>query len=152
MVRLNLGSGDKVIEGYENLDGAEGDEIYPLAYSQVDVIRASHILEHFGRIESVEVLKDWVSSLKDGGLIKIAVPDFPVLLDMCTTHPVVAENMEAFIMGGQIDGRDYHKSIWDRNKLSAIMGEIGLKDIKEWTSEIDDCASYPFSLNLQGRK
>jgi len=47
--RLNLGAGDKPLDGYINLDRKTGQECFPLAYDDgsVDVIRASHILEHF---------------------------------------------------------------------------------------------------------
>jgi len=29
-MRLNLGSGDQLLEGFENLDGKRGDSLYPL--------------------------------------------------------------------------------------------------------------------------
>lgn len=150
MLKLNLGAGNQPLEGYVNLDGKEGDEIFPLRYSDVDEIRASHVLEHFGQEESVDVIFDWVSCLKPGGVLKIAVPDF----DDLVRRMRLGESLpyEAIIMGGQVDERDYHKSLWTNDKLRTIMAGADLTDIQTWQSEIQDCASYPFSLNLQGRK
>jgi len=55
-------------------------------------------------------------------------------------------------MGGQSDENDYHKSIWNLDKLRFLLEHIGLTKIQTWQSEIMDCASLPFSLNLQGVK
>lgn len=149
-MKLNLGAGARPIEGYENLDGNKGDVIFPLQYSEVDEIRASHVLEHFGHLESVDVLANWISALKVGGILKIAVPDFDDLMRRRAlgNQPY---DYEAIIMGGQVDEYDYHKSIWNLDKLRYLMTELGLVDIQTWQSETNDCASYPFSLNLQGR-
>jgi predicted SAM-dependent methyltransferase len=78
MLKLNLGSGQFKIKGYENIDKMYGTDAYPLQYDlgEVDEIRASHILEHFGKHEVLNVLKNWVDKLRPGGVLKIAVPDF----------------------------------------------------------------------------
>ena len=149
-MKLNLGAGSQPIDGYINLDGATGDTIYPLGMKNVDGIRASHVLEHFGHTESVKVLKNWIESLKSGGTLKIAVPDFD---DLCRRRALgEVMDYECVIMGGQVDERDYHKSVWNYDKLHYLMSSLGLTDIKTWQSEIRDCAAYPFSLNLEGRK
>jgi len=130
------------------LDGKDGDCIYPLSFTNVSEIRCSHVLEHYGREESFDVLQQWVSCLKIGGILKIAVPDFSDLM----RRKALGENLpfEDIIMGGQVDASDYHKSLWDLDKLRTLMGYCGLTDIQSWHSTIRDCASYPFSLNLQG--
>jgi len=149
-MKLNLGSGAYQIAGYENLDGKYGNSVYPLEYREVDEIRSSHLLEHFSQDESIEVLGHWVDCLKVGGVLKIAVPDFDDLIRRKNLGEQL--NFEGIIMGGQTDELDYHKSIWNLGKLRFIMENLGLVDIQTWQSEIPDCASYNFSLNLQGRK
>lgn len=151
-LRLNLGCGKFPLDGYVNLDAQFGDQIYPLTLGPADEIRASHVLEHFGHGEAPIILRNWVSRLKDGGILKIAVPCFYTLLKMSKEHRIINENLEFFIMGGQIDGNDYHKSLWNGKKLHTLMEMAGLSNITTWTSEIQDCASYQFSLNLQGVK
>lgn len=151
-MKLNLGSGNCPIDGYINLDGFKKDSIFPLLYDigTISEIRASHILEHFGHTESIEVLADWIGRLKLGGVLKIAVPDFDDLIRRYNLGEKL--NFEGIIMGGQTDELDYHKSIWTTSKLRMIMERFGLKNIQTWQSEIIDCASYPFSLNLMGVK
>lgn len=149
-MKLNLGSGSCPIEGFINLDGKLGSCIYPLYRKNATEIRASHVLEHFGHVESVEVLGQWISCLKSGGVLKIAVPDFDDLIRRYNLGEQL--NFEGIIMGGQTDELDYHKSIWTASKLRMIMEGYGLIDVQTWQSEIADCASYPFSLNLMGVK
>lgn len=153
-MKLNLGSGSCPIEGYVNLDANNRDSIYPILLKYkpepVTEIRASHILEHFGHTESISVLAHWIDYLDSGGVLKIAVPDFDDLIRRYNLGEQL--NFEGIIMGGQVDELDYHKSIWTASKLRMIMEGFGLKDVQTWQSEIADCASYPFSLNLMGVK
>jgi len=150
-MKLNLGGGNQKIPGFVNIDRLNGQEAYPLpAYADgsVDEIRASHILEHFGHREVPEVLKEWVRVLKPGGVLKIAVPDFDYLVQ----HRHDELPLESYLMGGQSDSNDYHKSIFSERKLRDLMRYVGLTDVTRWQSEIEDCASLPVSLNLQGVK
>ena len=78
-MKLNLGGGLQKIPGFTTLDRQTGQEVFPLpAYpdASVDEVRASHILEHFGHREAVDVLKEWVRVLRPGDVLRIAVPDF----------------------------------------------------------------------------
>lgn len=153
ILRLNLGGGDVPIPGYITIDRKNGQEVYPLPYpdDSVEAIRASHILEHFGHRESLDVLREWVRVLRPGGTLKIAVPDFEqaarLYLDRADGVPV-----QGYVMGGQIDADDFHRSIWDEDGLSAVMEHVGLMNVQRWQSDVEDCAALPISLNLQGEK
>jgi hypothetical protein len=151
-MKLNLGSGENPLEGYENLDRLNGQEVYPLNYepSICEEIRASHVLEHFPHNRVGRVIRDWVSALKDGGVLKIAVPNFAWIAQKYIDGDQV--EAQGFTMGGQMDENDYHKCIFDEGALAEEMKDAGLVDIKHWKSEIDDCASMEVSLNLQGTK
>lgn len=163
-IKLNLGSGDKPLDGYVNLDAKKGHEVYPLWHHYlladevvfsipdegVDEIRASHVLEHFPHNETQKVLADWVTHLKPGGVLKIAVPDFTQIAKAYLEGHAMAA--EGYIMGGQSDEYDYHKALFDEPGLRKMMAEAGLTDIQPWQSEIADCASLAISLNLMGTK
>lgn len=151
MKKLNLGCGKYEIPGYLNLDGAKGDVIYPLPYpdASVDEVRASHVLEHFPHAEIPAVLSDWVRVLKPGGKLQISVPDFEDIARRYLAGQQIP--VEGFVMGGQSDDRDYHKSIFDNESLTAVMRSVGLRDIVKWEGH-GDCSAYPISLNLQGTK
>lgn len=152
MIQLNLGAGQTVIEGFTPIDRALGSEVYPLDYEDgtVDVIRASHVLEHFSHTEVFTVLSHWFAKLKPGGVIQIAVPDFEwIAREYLKGTPI---NSQGYVMGGHIDANDMHGCLFDKELLAEAMGTVGLERIGPWKSEIADCAALPVSLNLQGFK
>lgn len=147
-LKLNIGAGVVDIPGFTPIDRKRGTEAYPLpqyADGSVAEIRASHILEHFPFCEVPNVLKEWVRVLKPGGLIRIAVPDIA---------KIKADDPKAafYLMGGQTDDNDYHRSAFTEASLRDGMARAGLVDIQAWEDAIKDCASLPISLNLQGTK
>ena len=148
-MKLNIGAGAAVIEGYTPIDRKLGSEAYPLDCTDgsVEAIRASHILEHFPQGETVNVLREWGRVLQPAGVLRVAVPD----LDKCIadrTNP----NWHRFVMGGQTDADDYHKALFTEPMLREAMTQAGFVDIAPWESDNTDCASMPISLNLAGRK
>jgi predicted SAM-dependent methyltransferase len=169
-VKLNLGAGTMAevnaaleAQGYQNLDIKTGQPGYPLpdvATDSVDEVRASHLLEHFSEAEAPKVVDEWVRVLKRGGLLRIAVPDFEwVAREYFRTERMAEGKVEltqalfrAFIVGGQVDEYDSHKSAWTPAKLRQLMESAGLEGIETWTSSVQDCAALPVSLNLQGHK
>ncbi len=151
-MKLNLGGGLQKIPGFVTVDRVGGQEVFPLpdhADGSIEEVRASHILEHFGHREVVDVLKEWVRVLKPGGRLRIAVPDFDWIRQHVEDQSLP---LESYLMGGQTDENDYHKSVYTERKLRDLMRYVGLTDIARWESEIQDCAALPVSLNLQGVK
>ena len=76
-VRLNVGAGSVVIDGYTPLDIKTGTEAGRLPYQNetADEVYASHVLEHIARAETINTLREWVRVLKPGGILRVAVPD-----------------------------------------------------------------------------
>lgn len=165
-VKLNLGSADTVIPGYLAIDRKYGSEVYPLppevadpdrfkpnhrlTENSVDEIRASHILEHFSFADVPKVLAEWVRVLKPGGLIRVAVPDAARVF----TDEFRDDHMAlCYLMGGQIDADDYHRSAFTESMLRAAMEEAGLTKIEPWSDpKRIDTAMHPISLRLAGTK
>jgi hypothetical protein len=156
MLKLNLGSGPKPLhlKGYENIDLKDGKKAFPLAYDSetVDEIRASHLLEHFGKKEVPYVLKDWVDKLRPGGVLKIAVPDFDKIVSDYVGKKKHAAPVDSYLMGGQDDENDFHKTIFNKESLTIYMKSVGLTDIEHWEAEFTDCSNDSISLNLRGIK
>ena len=84
-MKLHLGCGNKRIEGFMNVDIRPGNnvdiidnisELNSVDNSSVELIYASHVLEHFGRHEYINVLERWYDLLKKGGKLRLSVPDF----------------------------------------------------------------------------
>lgn len=84
-MRLNVGCGDKLLEGYVNVDavsrlGREPDIVadiraIPLEDGCASEVLAVHVIEHFYRWEAPEVLAEWVRLLKPGGRLILECPD-----------------------------------------------------------------------------
>jgi SAM-dependent methyltransferase len=152
MIRLDLGAGEISPEGYTPMGHEHGSEIYPLAFADasIDVCRASHVLEHFPQSQAVEIVKEWARVLKPGGILRIAVPDFAKI----AKGYLEGQNQPTagWLMGGQLNPEDFHKSVFDRDQLRALLAAAGLVLLRPWQSEIEDCAAYDVSLNIEGTK
>lgn len=142
------------MKGYTDIDAKLGGAAYPLAYpdNAADEIYASHILEHFPQAEAAAVLKDWVRVLKPGCWLKIAVPDFTWIAKEYLEGNTQGLPLFGYLMGGQVDERDYHKAVFNEGTLRYLCEQAGLTSIQTWQSDVNDCASLPVSLNLMGQK
>jgi hypothetical protein len=156
-VKLLIGAGPTRVDGWTPIDRKLGTEAFPLpeeyAAGTVDEMRASHILEHFpftdrtGEPSVREVLLHWVDRLKAGGRLRIAVPDTDLILDM-RDDPLRLR----YLMGGQTDANDVHKSAFTESSLRELMEDCGLVQVTPWESDNTDTASHKVSLNLEGYK
>lgn len=151
-MKLDLGAGPISPEGYKPVGHEHGSEIYPLPYddNSVDIVRCSHCLEHFPQNKAVEIVREWARVLKPGGKLRIAVPDFGKIAQ----GYVDGQNQPTagWVMGGQLDTDDFHRSIFDREQLRGLFAAAGLVLLGPWQSEIEDCAAYDVSLNIEGTK
>jgi len=88
-------------------------------------VRASHILEHFGTNEVVEVVKIVWKLLEPGGRFTIFVPNF-----LWHVQLVVEDHEKEAIhyaFGGQLDEYDYHKTAFTPKLLQKLLEENGFK-------------------------
>lgn len=90
MTKLHLGCGQRYLEGYVNIDyplsehstqsvsvADELANILELRYaaSTIDEVRLHHVFEHVPRTQACALVAAWNSWLRDGGLVRIEVPD-----------------------------------------------------------------------------
>ena len=88
-MKLHLGCGERYLEGYTHIDLADFEHIdYKMPVdnlsifenNSIDEIYASHVIEYFDRDEVKLLLKEWNRVLIDGGILRIAVPNFENLI------------------------------------------------------------------------
>jgi predicted SAM-dependent methyltransferase len=153
-IRLNLGSGAAPLDGWINIDAKDGHWAFPLNVPDgvADEIRASHILEHFSHRLTRIVLKEWLRVLKPGGKLKIAVPDFDWIVKAYSNGRRSDPMLEYYLFGSHSDANDFHKALFNEDRLRSVLAEVGLVEIEQWQSDARDCSSYEVSLNLQGTK
>jgi len=87
MIKLNLGCGGNLLEGYLNVgfeDGRPDSDHYlnhdlsksiPADFCSVDVIYNCHFLEHLSYTDGIQFLKNSHVTMKDGAIMRILVPD-----------------------------------------------------------------------------
>ena len=136
---LHLGCGKTLLPGFINIDidacsGADRlMDIRDLEFgdASVDLIYASHVLEHFGRHEVNLVLKEWARVLKPGGMLRVAVPDFSKIATYYLENGKTSDLL-GLVMGGQKDEFDFHKMIFDFRSLQDTLFLIGFADVQRW--------------------
>jgi predicted SAM-dependent methyltransferase len=147
VLKFNLGAGNKPLPGYNNRDIKTGHPCYPLEHFNdevADEVRASHLLEHLSFREANEAMIEWFRVLKPGGVIKIAVPD---------VQKAATDGKHLFyLMGGQTDEHDFHRSAYDADRLEAMLTQAGFENVTEWISEDNDSSRHPVSLNRMATK
>jgi ubiquinone/menaquinone biosynthesis C-methylase UbiE len=136
-MKLHLGCGLKKIEGYINIDIRPDvnpdiiDDIYKLnkiSNNSVDIIYACHVLEHFGRHDYINVLKRWFEILKDGGILRISVPNFQSVNEYYNDTKDLSK-LIGFLYGGQTYKENFHYYTWDFNSLKNDLISINFKEV-----------------------
>jgi predicted SAM-dependent methyltransferase len=139
-IKLHLGCGGKNIEGFINVDVRNLptvdviDDITTLTSfkeESVDLIYTSHVLEHIGRRDYLNVLKRWYSLLKKDGILRISVPDFEEIVKHYNENKDLLI-LRGFLYGGQTYPENYHYCAWDFKVLEMDLLSIGFKNIKRY--------------------
>jgi SAM-dependent methyltransferase len=140
MLKLNLGCGGKLRDGYINIDIRKlNDKIVvadvsklPYEDETVDEIYASDIYEHIHHNRSKELLKHWVSKLKSGGKLLLHTSNILVLCKFTLEQKDIKGIEEAF---RRIYGMDYtggwHLTAGHPEYIKDYLREAGIRgDIK----------------------
>lgn len=88
MIKIHLGCGPHVFPGWQNLDiepkhpdVIRHDLTKPLPFDEnsVTYIYSEHFIEHIGKRQGAEFLKECYRILSSGGVLRISTPDLAVL-------------------------------------------------------------------------
>ena len=137
-MKLNLGSGSKILDGYTNVDKYDyykpdivhDLEIFPYPFedNSVDEILLSHVLEHIGQSPDVflKIIKEFYRVCHNDSLIKIIVPhprhdDF--IADPTHVRPIT-------ILGLQLFDKNLNLK-WEKEKAAntplALINDVNFK-------------------------
>lgn len=106
-MKLNLGCGNKRLEGYINIDGnpkAKPNMVLditkelPFKDNSIDEILASHVLEHLEGESFFKLMEEAHRVLKEGGVFKIRVPHWKSENAYCNVFHVRTFNETSFLM------------------------------------------------------
>jgi len=165
--KLNLGGRTHPIPGFLNVDLFDGPDVdiktditkLPMIKDgEVEIIYASHCLEHTPHPRTLEVLKEWRRVLKNGGKAYVAVPDFAAMLKLYE-RVGFCDFIRNFLWGDQIYDLAFHYTGFDYPYLAKCLvkaGFIDVKRIEHMPYKLNDCSELrdniygkPVSLNVE---
>jgi predicted SAM-dependent methyltransferase len=133
----------------------------------VDLIYASHCLEHFSFHIVPEILKEWYRVLRPNGILRLSSPDFDLLLKIYVENERDISSIINPLMGGQDSIYNYHKTIFNKASLTFLLKSAGFNKVSQWLPQsselttLDDWSArcivingreYPVSLNIEAVK
>lgn len=175
-IYINLGCGPSSGKEFINIDVLPYPNIHYIQNienlsmfkdNSVDMVYASHVVEHIPKEKLKKILLEWHRILKPGGVFRFAVPDFDSLIDIYLRKN--DKNVE--YVRDQILGQDppynNHYTLWNFNYAKKILTELGYKNIKIWDPNKVDNHNFVdrssrfllveneeiyFSLNVEAKK
>jgi len=142
-VYVNLGCGVHTSKEFINIDTVHLPHIhyindivdlFMLADNSVDLIYASHVIEHIPRSRLIKSLKEWYRVLKPGGVLRFGVPDFDRLIEVYQASNKEVGSIINQLMGSEGE-YDAHHSIWNSEYAQALLKKIGFREVREWNYE-----------------
>ncbi len=164
-IYIHLGCGEINAPSFINVDAIplshvhhirEVEDLSIFPNNHADLIYASHVLEHISHIDVPKVLKEWRRVLKEGGILRLSVPDFDELINIYSSEERDIQAIIMPLMGGQDYAYNFHKTAFNEKYLAELLLSVGFKEVGKWDPEkvelhaFDDWASRP--IDIKGRK
>jgi predicted SAM-dependent methyltransferase len=162
-MKLEIGNQGKRIEGFYNLDVIPGENVdyvvnaageLPFEDNSIEIIYASHILEHIPWYQVEDTLKEWFRILKINGCLEIWVPDgykiCKAIVDIEEGNMIeIKDNWRKFNQEfniykwasgrlftygdekGEINHPNWHRSLFTYKYLKELFIIVGLKNIEK---------------------
>lgn len=159
-VKLDLGPGDKVNEGYLRVGLQPDHDIVcdlrtmALPDNYADEAIAIHVIEHFYLWDVVPLLVEWKRVLKSGGLLVLECPD----LYKCCVNFIrdFGANPRQSLLGiygdpGYKDELMMHRNGYTPESLSALVREAGFVKVKSCKPQFH-ARRYDRDMRLEARK
>lgn len=133
-----LGGRDHRIDGFLNVDVHEGplvdiqgdiSDLSKFESGSVTEIYASHCLEHFPHVRTLDVLKEWRRVMAKKGKTYISVPNVDYIISYYQKHGL-SDWFRNIMWGDQGYKEAFHYTGFNFAKLSNLLFLSGYEDIK----------------------
>lgn len=139
MINLHLGCGKLKLDNFINVDiiskiadmKLDINDLSVFNNNTVDQIYICHVLEHISRNQILNLFLEWNRVLKDGGKLRLAVPDFEKVVKIYMKNKDMSEII-GFLNGGQRNKYDIHFINFDFDILSILLDSCGFKFIEKY--------------------
>lgn len=135
-LRVNLGCGDKPMDGYINVDLREHPGVdvvadirrLPFAPGSVAEVMSAHLVEHFREhVFRTRVLPVWRDLLREGGAVRIVCPDWAAMLARQGDGRLPLADFTHITFGGQDYVGNDHFAMYTPETLSELLRSCGFQ-------------------------
>lgn len=102
----------------------------PFREKSIDVFYSSHFFEHLFKKDAERLLREMHGALKEGGLIRIAVPDLAHALGLYQEGKTKEMLENYFFVDDRSSYLARHKYMYDFDGLQAMLTEAGFKNVR----------------------
>lgn len=137
-VRVNLGSGEKPLPEYLNVDyrSLPGIDIIadvrklPFEPGTLAEIMSAHLVEHFREHQMRRrILPYWRSLLAPGGILRVICPNWAAMLQLLNSGQMSLADFRLLTFGAQDYEGDDHFAMYTPETLAALLTETGFHQI-----------------------
>ena len=142
LMKFNIGCGWRDFgKGWVHIDGGDYDhidssDIFLKDYdnNSAELIYASHFIEYFDRDEIISLLIRWKNILKPFCILRLAVPDFEVMVNLYLKDEYYLEIFLGPLYGKMKMGETtiFHKTTYDFNSLKQLLEKAGMRNIQRY--------------------
>ena len=110
--------------------------------ASVDLIYMCHVLEHVKTPDLLNVLAEMKRVLKNGGILRLSVPDFDRIIEIYNDCNKDINSVTASLMGGQEHEYNIHYSVFNRRRLTELLQDAGFRKVLPW--DPNNCEYHNF--------
>lgn len=162
-MKLNLGCAKDVKDGWVNVDmyyqhpDVLNKNILDLEYEEasIEAIHAHDIIEHLPYSAAIQNLQKWLKWLKKDGELSLQTTNFDKIFEAYQSNVWTLNNLNHMLFAGvnytDVGSQDcdFHKSVYSKDWLVKILGEMGYHIISVHEDQIDTALkNNPMCHNL----
>lgn len=148
--RLDIGSGKRPTPGHDTLDKNPERmptytfdltiEDWPIQEGLYDEVLLIHVLEHLPMSKVDQVLKRVLTIMKPDGVLRIHVPNGPLVAKTYLAQPEQLFKLQMAIYGMEAESDPVfsHKVLYDFSMLETVLRSAGFSKMEEVTQDYED--------------